>query len=581
MSGNLGFSMKDRRDEMLVDIRRLYRDDKINKIRQRTLLRVNDQQTQNQNELPPKKDVQIVNSNENKMIFDEDTQTDTQSYSIDNVTKYKHAFLLCFENNDLSGMKKALMWFRKRMISTKAEKFVIDEFIGTGLLPYLIQILGYNNESLKPLLHEITWIIANICSVNDAGEVIINQLANGGVIDVFVKLLEVGPDIIFDNVIHCLANISGSGFKYNEYLLKLDICNKLFTRMCNMNSNLDDELIEAVWWLISNLCYINSDTPEYVNYFCVFTGGCITTLTNKKECPNKDDVVDECLWTLYYITLQSEEACLNVVQNPQCLDRLIKLLYNPSKNICINSLRILLNVICRSYDDKIMCEEDISVNISQAIMSTDLLEALEKIITEKKKYYKQCFNFLAQLVLENPQNIKKMISKSYAKESRSGKTILNYIIKKLIENVFNEDTKKEALLFLVNLINSCPQPQIYDLEDDEEIIEKFACILKVNSSFKDFDYYSLMLIHKMMESGELLKYEKNWKKNAFVNELKEDQEFIQIIRELAKKTDCENQMIEEDTQISKNQEFASNIWSIIELNLDEDELENLEDNDLF
>ena len=150
LNSQLGEEAKDKRHFFYDEIRREYRDEALTKIRFRKFI-------ESKNEILKTDEITLkLESDEFKHCSE-----------IEKVKKQRKTFLDAFDLKDVQSMHRVLVWFENKIIKSQADEDVAQEFFRTGLAPYLLDILGYSDESLISLSQKIISIFGSLCSGNN------------------------------------------------------------------------------------------------------------------------------------------------------------------------------------------------------------------------------------------------------------------------------------------------------------------------------------------------------------------------------------------------------------------------------
>lgn len=414
----------------------------------------------------------------------------------------REKFLKAFQEKQIDEMMSISKWFRKRITTTNSDNMIVREFLNTGLIPYFIEILGYSDEVLINLQVEVSWIFANIAAAKEAP---IEELKNSGIIEVFVKLLELGKEDHLDNVIHCLGNIAGSG--YQNYLFDLNIHEILYKRLSNItNLNNNTDLLDKILWLISNLSII-IDSEELFTKIDNFIPICQEIL----QFFDNDELISNSLWVLYYSTRNSPTCCLSLIKH-ECYHRIVKLLHHKDKHIYTNALRIINNIA--AFDDSDSLNK-ISEEMNEFICTETLLTNLEYMFKKTTNCVEYTCNTLTNLIVNNATNINKLIE---------NKKLLELVAEVGFEERYNTRVRKEALMVLANLSIQANCSQVLWLVEDEflRILSELFKKIQKNTTF---GYIIMTGIMSVLRNGEEVMKLRGHNQNPFINEICDDLEF--------------------------------------------------------
>lgn len=129
------------------------------------------------------------------------------------------------------------------------DEIPIDEFISTGLAPYLVRLLDAEYYEYPRLLSECAWIIGNlIVGTSDH----VNYLLQLGVVQKAFNLLDHELEEVRDNAVLILGNLSGDSFEIRDIILGMDIVDKIM-EITDGNA-FRVGFLGRLTWLIVNLC---------------------------------------------------------------------------------------------------------------------------------------------------------------------------------------------------------------------------------------------------------------------------------------------------------------------------------------
>ena len=60
-------------------------------------------------------------------------------------------FIKGFESRDIESMLQSITWFRKRITIMEADNFSVSQFLNTGIMPYMLEVIGFSDDCLDKL----------------------------------------------------------------------------------------------------------------------------------------------------------------------------------------------------------------------------------------------------------------------------------------------------------------------------------------------------------------------------------------------------------------------------------------------
>lgn len=126
----------------------------------------------------------------------------------------------------------------------------LEPLLKTNIVPTLINFIRPENFQFEKLLHEFSWILANIA----AGDgFYVQYLVDLDVIQKAFDLLQHDSIGIKENAIFLLANIAGESLEYRDQLLQKDIVDLIVSVYSKYVDGDSETFIEDLAWLLSVL----------------------------------------------------------------------------------------------------------------------------------------------------------------------------------------------------------------------------------------------------------------------------------------------------------------------------------------
>jgi len=123
----------------------------------------------------------------------------------------------------------------------------IDQYLSTGVLPYIIDFLDVKYFEHTDLLNECSWIVVNVCSGSEKN---VDFSVSLNIIPKAINLLAHPNESIQENALWILANIAGTSIEYKDILINFDVVEKISNFMKKSSSN---SLVSNILWLVANL----------------------------------------------------------------------------------------------------------------------------------------------------------------------------------------------------------------------------------------------------------------------------------------------------------------------------------------
>ncbi|CRK93042.1 CLUMA_CG006479, isoform A [Clunio marinus] len=317
--------MRQRRQEVSIELRKAKRDDQLQKRRNIETVEPTSPLQENNGQSP------IIN------------------LSIDEITgNIKHS------NPTLQF--QAVQAVRKMLSREKNPP--IDTIIGLGFVPTLINYLGdFENQAIQ---FEAAWALTNIASGTSEQT---KAVISAGAIPKFIALLCSPVPNVAEQAVWALGNVAGDGPEARDIVLANGVVECLLQLI--RSDTLELSFLRNIVWLMSNLCRNKNPTPSFDKVKLL-----LPALANLLDHNDKMILSDVC-WALSYVTDDTTEKIQAVVDSG-CIPRLVWLLGCDDPAIVTPALRSVGNIV--TGDDT---QTDI-------VLKCNVLACLENLFNHKK-----------------------------------------------------------------------------------------------------------------------------------------------------------------------------------------------------
>lgn len=233
-----------------------------------------------------------------------------------------------------------------------------------------------------------------------------------------------------------------------------------------------------------------------------------------------------------------------------------------------NALRTIANISC--FEPEEFENPEISIIISEGICTKELLEGIEHIV-KNRRMLPICFNILSNLLIGVPANIAKIVTR---------KDLLLDVSRCLMESNKDKDKqyspriKVEAAWVLTNICIFGTVNQLQSLVEDE-FLRCLAEMIKIHQDNLDLLVVLFRGVVKLIDNGAWIAQNRDFGRNPFVNEIKDDYEFARVCEMMAGKMWSENGSGKRAGKVEQVSKDAAKVIAYLE------EASNLMDEDEF
>ncbi|XP_066921822.1 importin subunit alpha-1-like [Clytia hemisphaerica] len=217
-----------------------------------------------------------------------------------------------------------------RRLLSREKNPPIDNVIKAGLVPKLVQLLQYDQNTL--IQFEASWAVTNIASGSSEQT---RHVVEAGAVDQFIRLLSSKHEQVCEQSVWALGNIAGDGPTFRDLVINKGVIEPLLTLITNTRPC---QFLRNVTWTLSNLCRNKNPAPKLETIKPALPALCY--LVNHSD----DDIIADACWALSYLTDGPNEK-ISIIIETGIVPRLVQLLASSNVSIITPALRAIGNIV--------------------------------------------------------------------------------------------------------------------------------------------------------------------------------------------------------------------------------------------
>jgi len=206
----------------------------------------------------------------------------------------------------------------------------IDDLIQSGILPILVQCL--QSEDKPSLQFEAAWALTNIASGTSQQT---QAVVQSGAVAHFMRLLESKHQNVCEQAVWALGNIIGDGPVLRDYVIRHNVVTPLLTFI---DPNVPLTFLRNVTWVIVNLCR-NKEPPPPMDTIRQLLPA-VGVLIHHTDL----DILVDSVWALSYLTDCGNEH-IQAVLDVGVVPKLVSFLTHSEIRLQTAALRAVGNIV--------------------------------------------------------------------------------------------------------------------------------------------------------------------------------------------------------------------------------------------
>ncbi|CAL2040324.1 CBN-IMA-3 protein [Caenorhabditis brenneri] len=265
----------------------------------------------------------------------------------------------------------------RKMLSTDRNP-PIDDLIGSGILPVLVQCLSSTDPNLQ---FEAAWALTNIASGTSEQT---QAVVNAGAVPLFLQLLSCGNLNVCEQSVWALGNIIGDGPHFRDYCLELGILQPLLQFI---NPEIPIGFLRNVTWVIVNLCRCKDPAPSPAVVRTILPA--LSLLIHHQDT----NILIDTVWALSYLTDGGNEHIQMVIE-AQVVTHLVPLLGHVDVKVQTAALRAVGNIVTGTDEQ------------TQLVLDSGVLRFMPGLLAHyKEKINKEAVWFVSNITAGNQQQV--------------------------------------------------------------------------------------------------------------------------------------------------------------------------------
>ncbi|XP_014664270.1 PREDICTED: LOW QUALITY PROTEIN: importin subunit alpha-4-like [Priapulus caudatus] len=263
----------------------------------------------------------------NVPIQESSSDLDSESDRLVNTTSLET--IIQNASSDQTALQLSAVQAARKLLSSDRNP-PIDDLIGSGILPILVQCLQCeDNPSLQ---FEAAWALTNIASGTSAQT---QSVVACGAVPLFLKLLSSPNQNVCEQAVWALGNIIGDGAPLRDYVIHLGVVKPL---LAFITPEYPISFLRNVTWVIVNLCR-NKDPPPPMETIQEILPALISLIHHTDI-----NILVDTVWAFSYLTDGGNEQ-IQMVIDSRVVPFLVPLLSHQEVKVQTAALRAVGNIV--------------------------------------------------------------------------------------------------------------------------------------------------------------------------------------------------------------------------------------------